>query len=170
MIHNRDLASYADQALREIDELTVADRLTISWNPRMRTAAGRAKLTEWAVEMNPKLIPFGEGEVYSTVLHELAHLLAWHRTAHRGHGLPWRQACADLGIPHESVTHNLPLAPRRTQRKNYRYTCNHCSYQFDRVRPVKRPSACSSCCKTHNGGKFSQAYLLTESRLFQQEE
>lgn len=161
---NEDLSKYANIALREIGEDAVADKLVIRWNTRMRSAAGRANLTEWTVEMNPKLIAFGEDEVVTTIRHELAHLVAWRRDRHRGHGEPWRQACADLGIPHESVTHSLPL-PRRQQRRNYRYSCTKCEYSFDRVRKVKRQSACAKCCREYNGGKFSKKYLLTEQAI-----
>jgi len=164
MFTQDDLAQYANKALCEIGETQVAEQLSISWNPRMRSAAGRAKLQAWTIEINPKLIPFGEQEVYTTVLHELAHLVAWRRHQHRGHGLAWRQACADLGIPDESVTHQLPL-PRRQQRKNYRYKCETCDLEFDRVKPAKKTSACAVCCKEFNKGKFHSKYLLTEYRL-----
>jgi len=138
---NSDLHHYATFALRKIGETEVAEIFSIQWNPKMRSAAGRAKLTEWAIDINPKLLPFGEKEVNTTILHELAHLIAWKRNRHRGHGTPWRVACSDLGIPNESVTHTLPL-PRRSQRKKFRYQCDTCGSSFDRVRRLTRPSAC----------------------------
>jgi len=161
---NEDLHQFALQALRKIGENAIEERLQIAWNPRMRSAAGRAMLQNWSIEINPKLLPFGISEVQTTVLHELAHLIAWHRHQHRGHGLAWRQACTDLGIPDEPATHKLPL-PRRQQRKNYRYRCATCGSEFDRVRRIKRQSACAVCCKEFNRGKFSSLYLLSEYRL-----
>ena len=41
-----------------------------------------------------------------TILHELAHLVAYERNPSRaikGHGREWQLACADLGIPGESA-------------------------------------------------------------------
>ena len=38
-----------------------------------------------------------------TVLHEIAHALAWERYAERGHGAAWHYCCAVLGIPDEKA-------------------------------------------------------------------
>ncbi len=164
---DQDLQAYAEKALRSIGEDVIAQRMTIYWNRRMRTTAGRALLQTYEVQMNPKIAQFGAAEVWQTVLHELAHLVAWHRYQHRGHGTPWKAACAELGIPNESVTHDLPLQ-RRTQRKNWRYKCPHCGLSFDRARRAKPNSACAECCKQHNGGKFTKKFLLEEYKLVYQ--
>ena len=164
MISNQDLYNFSQQKLKEINEHQVAECFSIHWNPRMRSTAGRAKLQLYEVEMNPKLIPFGEHVVWTTVLHELAHLIAWNRCRHRGHGVEWQEACADLGIPNTPVTHDLPL-PRRQQTKRWRYRCPNCNEYFDRVRQAKRAIACAICCKAHNDGKYSYKYKLKESDL-----
>lgn len=46
---------------------------------------------------NPELIR-------RTLLHELAHALAWERRRSRGHGKIWQHYCAALGIPGERAT------------------------------------------------------------------
>ena len=157
-ITNHTLLTFSQNALLKIGEEKLAQQCQVYWNPRMRSTAGRAKLDTLTVEINPLLIEHGEQEVYTTVLHELAHLLAWQRYKHKGHGLEWRLACAELGIPNEAVTHTLPL-PSRRQKKNWRYKCPHCKEQFDRVRRIKKPSACALCCKTHNRGKYTTNFL-----------
>lgn len=161
---NDDLYRFAQRALLTIGEETVAKQFSISWNPRMRSTAGRALLKTYNVEINPKLLEFGENEVYNTILHELAHLLAWYRTRHRGHGAEWRAACVDLGIPNEKVTHNLPL-PKRQQKRKWRYVCPACETSFDRVRKARAHSACAKCCKEFNKGRYSRRYLLKEYLL-----
>ncbi len=163
-LSEQDLLEFSREKLAQINEPKVASLVSVVWNPRMRSSAGRAKLQLYLIEINPKLEKFGASEVWTTVLHELAHLVAWHRHAHRGHGKPWREACIDLGIPNESVTHALPL-PTRKQRKFWKYTCLHCAISFERTRRAKVRSACAKCCKKYNNGKYSNKFLLQEFRL-----
>ena len=82
----------------------------------------------------------GTGEVERTLRHEAAHLLAHWRAGRRRiqtHGPEWRQACADLGIPGETVTHTLPLAPRRRQAARLRHA-QHRRRHRRRPRPLAR--------------------------------
>jgi len=72
----------------------------VSWNPRMQTTAGRAWWPDRMIELNPKLRECGEEEVWRTLKHELAHLMAYERNMRRRidpHGPEWRAACVDLG-------------------------------------------------------------------------
>lgn len=43
-------------------------------------------------------------QIRRTLLHELAHALAWERRRSRGHGRTWQHYCAALGIPDERAT------------------------------------------------------------------
>ncbi len=55
--------------------------------------------------------------VRRTVLHELAHALAWERHRSRGHGRVWRRYCAELGIPGERATTQCEdFSPARSPR------------------------------------------------------
>jgi len=163
-MENNELQRIAEEHLRAIGEMHLAKVVRIYWNPRMRSTAGRALLKESIVEMNPHLMRFGQKEVVRTILHEIAHLVAWERYRHRGHGKEWQYVCVQLGIPGEKATHTLDL-PRRTQRKQWRYKCPRCQLEFDRVRRAKAQSACAKCCQEYNGGQFSKEYLLEEYRL-----
>jgi len=151
---------------------TYADSVKIIWNRKMRSTAGRAFLYEAKVELNPKLLHLNNDlaesltQVRQTLLHELAHLLAHHRYG-RGitaHGVEWKQACADLGIPGESATHQLNL-PTRTQQKKWGYSCPNCLEIILRVRRMKSQSACYTCCKKYNRGKFHSKFALIEDNL-----
>lgn len=156
----------------DLDDLGV--KVSVVWNDRMRTAAGRAFWPEAKIEMNPKLRAFdaasdvAEGaHVKRTLLHELAHLVAYARCRGRRiapHGVEWRQACVDLGIGGESVTHSLPLPAGRMVRR-WRYTCPSCGEGFDRVRKMKRYAGCYRCCKLHHGGYYHDKFRLVESRI-----
>jgi len=151
---------------------TYADSVKIIWNRKMRSTAGRAFLYEAKVELNPKLLHLNNDlaesltQVRQTLLHELAHLLAHHRYG-RGitaHGVEWKQACADLGIPGESAPHQLNL-PTRTQQKKWGYSCPNCLEIILRVRRMKSQSACYTCCKKYNRGKFHSKFALIEDNL-----
>lgn len=155
--------------LKQHSDEQFAGSVKIVWNRRMRSTAGRAFLNLAKVELNPKLLQLCDNplpNVEQTLLHELAHLLAHHRYG-RGisaHGVEWKQACADLGIPGEPATHNLPL-PSRKQRRKWSYTCPSCLEEIERVKRMRNDSACYVCCKKYNGGKFHNRYKFIEHQL-----
>lgn len=145
----------------------LATRVVVQWNKRMRSTAGRASWPEGKIELNPKLAELAPDEIHATMLHELAHLVAYARAGRKriaAHGVEWRQACSELGIPNERATHSLPLPSRRMQRK-WRYTCPECGEGFDRVRRMKRYVGCYACCKVHHGGYYHRKFRLVESPL-----
>lgn len=59
-------------------------------------------------------------QLWRTLLHELAHALAWQHHGARGHGPIWQRYCTALGIPGEraSVRGIAFEAPRREPRFN----------------------------------------------------
>jgi len=155
------------ESLRELGLEDLAEKVIVVWNARMRTTAGRAFWPEGKIELNPLLKDVAPEEVRGTLLHELAHLVAYARAGRRriaAHGEEWRQACSDLGIPGEGVTHTLPL-PGRKMAKKWRYACRACGEGFDRARKMKRYAGCYYCCKAHNGGYYHKNYRLIETSL-----
>jgi predicted SprT family Zn-dependent metalloprotease len=144
----------------------LARRVSVVWNPRMRTTAGRAWWPSRLIEINPKLKDLSETEVWRTLKHELAHLLAYERCGRRQidpHGIEWQMACCELGIPGENVRHSLPLKSRRMKRK-YEYACPSCLSIIKRVRPIQRAVACYSCCKKFNQGNYHDRYRLLQNK------
>lgn len=140
----------------------LATTIEVVWNARLRSTAGRATHSQSLIELNPKLKRFGDEEVTRTALHELAHLVAHKRNFGRriqAHGLEWQQACVDLGIGGESVTHSLPLGSHR-QRRRFVYRCSNCGSEVLRVRRIKNPAACLLCCKKHNRGRYDRRFEL----------
>lgn len=138
-----------------------AKLVTVTWNARLRSTAGYARYPGWVIELNPLLREF-EGQVERTLKHELAHLIAYHRSGRRRiepHGREWRLACADLGIPDESARHRLPL-PRNEIERRLIYACPACQTQVRRVRKFRRPTACLTCCDKHAGGRYDGRFRL----------
>ena len=140
----------------------IANDLHVEWNPRLKTAAGRADYREKLISLNPRLSEYPI-EIDRTLRHELAHILAQFRAGRRRispHGTEWQQACVDLGIADEKRCHNLPF-PARTYAARLIYRCPNCHQEFQRVRRVRRAVACLACCRKHNGGEFDPRFRLT---------
>jgi SprT protein len=136
-----------------------AGKVQVVWNAKLRSTAGYARWPQWLVELNPRLVEF-DGQVDRTLKHELAHLIAYARAGRRRiepHGLEWRQACADLGIPDESARHTLPL-PRTKQQRKFVYACPACQTIVERVKRFRRHTACLACCRKHNRGAFDPRF------------
>lgn len=165
MVSLETLKSEAIEHAEKLGLFQLSKQVTVTWNSRMRSTAGRAFYKESKIELNPKLIEISEEEVLRTFLHELAHLVAHARTAPRRilpHGAEWQQACSDLGIPHEKATHSLPL-PRRSQSRNWHYTCSTCKEVVSRARKSTKKYACLKCCKIYNKGRYTKKFALIES-------
>jgi len=154
-----DLESKARNLLRE---------LGAEWNPRLKTAAGRADFRQKLISLNPLLrdvragLAFNREEIDRTLRHELAHLLAQFRVGRRRiapHGPKWREACRDLGIADEARCHNLPFASKSFPPR-FVYVCPNCRQEFLRVRRTRRAIACLACCRKHNGGNFDPRFRL----------
>ena len=135
-------------------------RVSVCWNPLLRTTAGLASWRERRIILNPKLLEVSAAEVQRTLRHELAHLLAQHEAGRKridAHGPEWRAACRALGIPNEARCHELPFKRRRVERKHF-YACPECRAVLARVRPLARRVACVKCCRKHNGGKYQERF------------
>jgi predicted SprT family Zn-dependent metalloprotease len=149
----------------KLDDL--AGRVVVEWNPKMRSSAGRAYWPHGLIQLNPRLLEISDAEVRRTLLHELAHLIAYERHPYRrikGHGKEWRQACVDVGIPNEKATHQLAL-PSRTMRRQWQYECPACHKSFERVRRFKSAVACYECCRVSAGGNYHDDFRLIERRV-----
>lgn len=153
--------------LRDLDLDDLRNRISVEWNRRMRSCAGRAFWPKGVIQLNPKLVGISETEVRQTVLHELAHLIAYERNPSRpikSHGKEWRTACVDVGIPDEKATHELAL-PSRVLKRKWRYDCPKCDKVIERVRRYRGMVACYDCCLEATGGVYHDSFRLIEVNL-----
>src|SRR5215469_17426070 len=140
---NFNVEEIARDLLRTNGANRIAGELRVEWNPRLKTAAGRADYREKLICLNPRLIEHPT-EIDRTLRHELAHILAQFRAGRRRiapHGTEWQQACRDLGIADEKRYHTLPFPAQRYARR-FVYRCPNCRCDFARVRKIKRKVAC----------------------------
>lgn len=157
-----ELESKGREILKSVGAFELALRVRVEWNPRLRSAAGRAKFEEQLISLNPRLREHGWPEIDRTLRHELAHLLSHTRAGRRRispHGYEWRGACADLGIAGEARCHTLPF-PTQIRARRCLYRCPHCGRDFPRVRRLRRAVACLACCRRHNRGRFDPRFRL----------
>jgi len=156
------LETEARELLCSLGEKRIATQLRVEWNPRFKTAAGRADYPEKRILLNPRLVEY-PGEIDRTLRHELAHILAESRKKSRrrilSHGPEWQQACRDLGIAGEKRCHTLEF-PAKRHAPRFIYRCPNCRQDFPRVRKIKRTVACLACCRAHNGGEFDARFRL----------
>ena len=161
------LTAWCAEASKSLALPELARKVTVSWNGRMQTTAGRAWWPHRSIELNPKLKECPPEELWRTLKHELAHLVAYERSGRRRiepHGKEWLAACADLGIPNEQPFHNLPFKRRRMKR-NHSYVCPNCFVAIHRVKPIRRMVACYDCCRKFSGGAYHDRFRLIEKKL-----
>ncbi len=133
------IQTLAEQLLDEVyQRFPIASCPLIEWR-KYRTTAGTAHFFERKIALSA-LILTTEERLRTTLLHEYAHLLAFHRHGKRGrgHGPAWRQAMADLGLPPE-VHHRLDCKRNQSQQVVL-YRCARCHEIFERRRrmPARR--------------------------------
>jgi len=161
------LETEARELLRSLGAKRIATEIRVEWNPRLKTAAGRADYRHKLISLNPQLVEH-PAEIDRTLRHEIAHILAQFREKSRRrispHGPEWQHACRDLGIGDEKRCHTLPF-PARRYAPRFIYRCPNCQRDFPRLRKIKRTVACLACCRAHNGGEFDVRFRLKPLRL-----
>lgn len=154
-----------DALLQHCECPQLVGQVTVWWSTRLRSTAGLASYSDRSLILNAALPLISEQEVDRTLRHELAHLVAQTRAAHRRiapHGPEWKKACRDLGLANESRCHHLPLLRRSIPRK-FLYLCPNCGAKVPRVKPLRRKEACLPCCRKYNSGRYDSRFRLVLS-------
>jgi SprT protein len=185
-----DLELKARKLLRRLGANKLAREIRVEWNPRMKSAAGRADFRQKLISLNPLLRnhcerraenQFGAGkldclkqssltsdgqvdhdEIERTLRHELAHLLAQWRIG--------RRRIAPHGPEWREACRDLGIADEarchnlpfasKVLPPRFVYRCPNCRQEFPRVRKIRRAIACLACCRKHNRGDFDPRFRL----------
>jgi len=119
-------------------------KVTVAWNDRLRTTAGRAFGPESRIELNPSLLGGQPRELDVVLVHEAAHVAACRLFGAQvaAHGRHWRALMRLAGLPPD-VTHDLPVPARRRRRRSHVYlrVCDACGDR--RIARVVRYSQCA---------------------------
>ena len=98
-----------------------------TFNPRMRTAAGRAIYSQNLIELNKELLERHPEHLEQVVAHEMAHLIAYALFGPRqgaGHGMGWKRTMRMLGFP-AARCHSLNVSNKKRPHKIQAYAkCN----------------------------------------------
>lgn len=128
-----DLKAFAEQLLLETCNSHPMGYIpTLEWR-RMPVTAGLAIYSKRTIALSHILMTEPD-RVRITLLHEYAHLLAFHRAGRKGagHGPAWRQAMQDLGLD-PKVRHNYEVK-RNKLRQEVVYHCKKCGTEIVRRR------------------------------------
>ena len=91
--------------------------LTIVWNQRLQTSAGRARLLEQVVELNPRLLKANPENLLEVLTHELAHLVVFARHGKTPpHGKEWKALMREASLT-PTVCHKMEVKGLRRTRK-----------------------------------------------------
>ena len=116
--------------------------VAVRFNPRLRTAAGRADGAARAIELNPRLLDRHPEELVPTLVHELCHLAVG---VGDGHGERWRGAMRALGFP-PVACHQLDVAGLEARRRRtWRWSCARCGEIYLRRNRGARRFRCGGC-------------------------
>ncbi len=187
---DRALEEKSKTVLRELGAAKLAREVRVEWNPRMRTAAGRADYRQKLISLNPLLLELDPGlarsecsigkldclkqssltsngqgdhdEIERTLRHELAHLLAQWRVG--------RRRIAPHGPEWRQGCRDLGIADEarchnlpfatKAYPARFVYRCPNCRQEFPRVRRIRRAIACLACCRAYNRGEFDPRFRL----------
>ena len=140
------LKAIAERCGRAWEMPDLARRVTIVYNPRLRTTLGRAILDDNRVELNVHLLRAYPDELLPAVVHELAHLAAPMRYGKvRPHGREFKALMRAVNVP-DDATHRLDTARLKLRRRRYIYLhrCGDCGMMFLARKP-RRDCYCKAC-------------------------
>lgn len=92
------LETEARELLCSLGANRIAKDLRVEWNPRLKTAAGRADYRQKLISLNPRLAEHPE-EIERTLRHELAHILAQFRKKPATDFTAWSRMATGLPRP-----------------------------------------------------------------------
>ena len=140
------LTAIAERCGRAWEIPDLARRVTIVYNPRLRTTLGRAMLEDNRVELNVHLLRAYPDELLVTVVHELAHLAVRMLYGEVSpHGLEFKALMRAVNMP-ANTTHHLDTAGLKLQQRRYVYLhrCSDCGMMFIARKP-RRNCYCRAC-------------------------
>jgi predicted SprT family Zn-dependent metalloprotease len=140
------------------------DQLTIRWNSRLRSSAGRftpgkrMMLFSWNLPARIEIAfylleePNAIVHIRDTLAHEMIHYWLWVRKRPYGHTEEFVKKMREMGVSRYNQV------PKKRPYK-YIYHCLACFKEYPARRRLGR-LACGSCCRTLNRGRYDESFRL----------
>lgn len=94
-----------------------------------------------------------DDSIKDTILHEIAHVLAYELYGHRGHGTTWKRCCVEIGAKPERC---FNMSEVETPKPKYKAECSGCGKVYRRHRRPGGGAACGRCCN----GTYNKDFIL----------
>jgi len=100
-----------------------------------------------------------EDKILDTIFHEIAHAICGFKN---GHNHVWRAKAKELGACGKRCYSTNVDSPLKVTQPKGKYTlvCLTCGKEYQCWRKKKYESACTICCQKHNGGVYSDKFVL----------
>ncbi len=117
------------------------------------------------ISLSRKLVAINdEPQVLDTILHEIAHAMDFEERGDTDHGPNWRRIAIEIGCNGERCYTSSEV---KQPEMKYTTKCGNCGKTTGKMRKPRRSStACGSCCKKHNNGKYTDKYKLVYNQNY----
>jgi hypothetical protein len=174
-----DIDSIRQMALEHMDKTysyrgkhfnPTAEGWTFSFNNRKR-ALGLCDYRRRTIYLSRYIIENGSREMsgwVNTMVHEIAHAFAGDKFGKYGHCWLWKSLFISLGGSGLRCSNDTIVYGNLEEKPVSKYTliCDNCGRQTPSHKIKRRKSACGACCKKHNGGKYTEKYILRQIKNY----
>lgn len=151
---------YRNQAPRVINLSRLGWKF--EFNTRKRAAGLCSKnektiyISKWLLQQNlEKGLEFED-----TLRHEVAHAIDFEIRGTSDHGRVWKLIARQVLCTGERCVRSEQISVTETTK--YTLICDTCGTKSARHKATKRKGACVKCCNAHNGGRFSEKFLIRQ--------
>lgn len=148
---------------REPQEFNLADLgWTFEYNTRKR-AAGLCSFRNKTIYLSKYLLKQNldkSAEFENTLRHELAHAIDFEMRGKSDHSNIWKAIARQVLCTAERCYSSQVIQTKVATK--YTLICDTCGTERASHRKKKRLSACGHCCREHNGGRYSEKYILRQ--------
>lgn len=139
------------------------------FNDRKR-ALGLCRYTVKKIELSQYFIENGSRDPKmwkNTMIHELAHAMNYWYYGGTGHDWRWRDIFMSWGGNGQRTSGDTEFGNLlENPVSKYTLVCDSCGDQRPSHKVKKNKSACYKCCTKHNGGRYSEKYVLRQVKNY----
>lgn len=159
MLSESDMLNFAYSTCEVHD---IAKPTAVIYNKRLLAVFGRCNYNKDGsrfIEISHRFAEINIDKIVKAVIkHEIAHIDT------TGHGDDFKRACNGMGISYHTQRDYPDLKIPTIGGRVHVYKCPKCNAEILRRRKLKViRSACASCCRKHNNGRFAAKFIFEYS-------